>query len=61
MLFSADFPVEELTPSEFEGICIAQVNDYVNVRSLPSEEGEILGKLYDESAGTIEEDVLQIY
>ena len=49
--------VEELTPSEFEGICIAQVNDYVNVRSLPSEEGEILGKLYDESAGTIEEDV----
>ena len=43
--------VEELTPSEFEGICIAQV------RSLPSEDGEILGKLYDESAGTIEEDV----
>ena len=49
--------VEELTPSEYDGICIAQVNDYVNVRSLPSEEGEILGKLYDESAGTIEEDV----
>ena len=49
--------IEELTPSEFDGICIAQVNDYVNVRSLPSEEGEILGKLYDESAGTIEEDV----
>lgn len=49
--------VEELTPSEYDGICIAQVNDYVNVRSLPSEEGEILGKLYNESAGTIEEDV----
>ena len=48
--------VEELTPSEYDGICIAQVNDYVNVRSLPSEEGEILGKLYNESAGTIEED-----
>jgi cell wall-associated NlpC family hydrolase len=49
--------VDELTPSEYEGICIAQVNDYVNVRSLPNEEGEILGKLYDESAGTIEEEV----
>ena len=29
----------------------------MNVRSLPNEEGEILGKLYDESAGTIEEEV----
>ena len=36
---------------------IAQVNDYVNVRSIPSEEGEILGKLYDKSVGEfIEED-----
>lgn len=49
--------VEELLPSEYENICIAQVDNYVNVRSLPSEEGEILGKLYDESAGTIEEEV----
>jgi len=48
--------VDYLTPSEYDGICIAQVNDYVNVRSLPSEEGEILGKLYNESAGTIEEE-----
>ena len=31
---------------------IAQVNDYVNVRSIPSEEGEIVGKLYDKSVGT---------
>lgn len=46
--------VKILSPSEFEDICIAQVNDYVNVRSLPSEEGEILGKLYNESAGTVE-------
>ncbi len=48
--------LEEMTPSEYEGICIAQVNDYVNVRSEPNEESEILGKLYDESAGTIEEE-----
>ena len=30
---------------------IAQVNNYVNVRSIPSEEGEIVGKLYDDSVG----------
>lgn len=35
----------------FKSLVIAQVNDYVNVRSIPSEEGEILGKLYDESVG----------
>ena len=31
---------------------IAQVTNYVNVRSMPSEEGEILGKLYNNSVGT---------
>ena len=41
----------------FKNLVIAQVNAYVNVRSLPSEEGEIVGKLYDDSVGTfIEED-----
>ena len=35
----------------FKSLVIADVNDYVNVRSIPSEEGEILGKLYDESVG----------
>ena len=35
----------------FKSLVIAKVNDYVNVRSMPSEEGEILGKLYDKSAG----------
>ena len=42
-------------PSEeelFRNLVIAQVNDYVNVRSMPSEEGEIVGKLYDDSVGT---------
>lgn len=48
--------VEYLTPSEYDGIGIAQVADYVNVRNLPSEEGEIIGKLYNEAAGTIEEE-----
>lgn len=49
--------VEEATVSEnsveedFSNLVIAQVNDYVNVRNMPSEEGEILGKLYDDSVG----------
>lgn len=35
----------------FKSLVIADVHDYVNVRSIPSEEGEILGKLYDDSVG----------
>lgn len=35
----------------FKSLVIAQVNNYVNVRDLPSEEGNIVGKLYDESVG----------
>lgn len=45
----------EVTPNEedeLKSLVIAQVNNYVNVRSLPSEEGEILGKLYNNSVGT---------
>lgn len=36
----------------FRNLVIAQVRAYVNVRSLPSEEGEIVGKLYNNSVGT---------
>ncbi|EOS28266.1 MAG: NlpC/P60 family protein [Kineothrix sp.] len=36
----------------FKSLVIAKVNDYVNVRSIPSEEGEIVGKLYDKSVGS---------
>ncbi|MBR1929932.1 MAG: SH3 domain-containing protein [Lachnospiraceae bacterium] len=46
---------EAAEPTEedmFRNLVIAQVNNYVNVRSLPSEEGEIVGKLYDDSVGT---------
>ena len=46
---------EETTQAEdeqdFSKLVIAQVNNYVNVRSMPSEEGEIVGKLYDDSVG----------
>ena len=36
----------------FRNLVIAQVNDYVNVRSMPSEEGDIIGKLYNNSVGS---------
>ena len=45
----------EAEPTEedlFRNLVIAQVTNYVNVRSIPSEEGEILGKLYNNSVGT---------
>lgn len=40
----------------FKSLVIARVNDYVNVRDLPSEEGNIVGKLYDKSVGTFIEE-----
>lgn len=45
-----DVPV---VASEYADIAIAQVNNYVNVRSLPNTESEVLGKLYDNSAATV--------
>ncbi len=42
-------PTEE---NLYSKLVIAQVNNYVNVRSLPSESGEIVGKLYNNSVGT---------
>jgi cell wall-associated NlpC family hydrolase len=53
---------EELTDEQkeeerFKSLVIANVNDYVNVRDNPSEEdGEIIGKLYDDSVGTFIEE-----
>lgn len=55
-----DVEIEEETETEeetaedtqdFSGLVIAQVTNYVNVRSTPSEDGEIVGKLYDKSVG----------
>ena len=40
--------------SEYAGIAIAQVDNYVNIRTIPSEEGDIVGKLYNKSAATVE-------
>lgn len=46
----------EVKEEEFSGLVIAKVNNYVNVRSLPNLEGEIVGKLYDKSVGTFLEE-----
>ena len=40
----------------FKSLVIAQVNNYVNVRDLPSEDGSIVGKLYDKSVGVFIEE-----
>lgn len=45
---------EELQEEEVkETLIIAQVNDYVNIRSTPSTESEIVGKLYNNSVGVL--------
>lgn len=54
---NTDVEEKEQQEQDFSGLVIAKVNNYVNVRSMPSEEGEIVGKLYDKSVGEfIEED-----
>lgn len=40
----------------FKNLVIAKVNDYVNVRDCASEEGSIVGKLYNKSVGTFIEE-----
>lgn len=40
----------------FKNLVIAQVTRYVNVRDIPSEEGEIVGKLYNNSVGSFIEE-----
>ncbi|MCR5304143.1 MAG: C40 family peptidase [Lachnospiraceae bacterium] len=44
--------IESEEEEGFKNLVIAQVNNYVNVRSGPSEDYEVVGKLYDDSVGT---------
>lgn len=39
--------------SEYANLAIAQVTDYVNVRSLPNTDGEIVGKIYNGSVAQV--------
>lgn len=45
-----EVPVVE---SEYSDIAIAQVDNYVNVRTEPNTESEVVGKLFDNSAATV--------
>ena len=44
---------DEEREKEQDVLIIAQVNDYVNIRSTASTDGEIVGKLYNNSVGTL--------
>lgn len=46
--------VEQASKENYTGLCVAKVNDYVNIRSEASEEGEVVGKLYSDSVGDVE-------
>ncbi|MCI9139971.1 hypothetical protein D7X25_30685 [bacterium 1XD42-8] len=46
-------PIEEAQEEDVGGLVIAQVSNYVNVRGSASEEGEVVGKLYNHSAGEL--------
>lgn len=50
---ASDIAAQEMASEEegYKNLVIAKCNDYVNVRQEPSEEAEILGKLYDKSVG----------
>ena len=45
--------VEQTQQSEYANVAIAQVDNYVNIRSTPSEDGDVVGKLYNKSAATV--------
>ena len=49
----AEVETEPEVKSEFSDTAIAQVDDYVNVRTAATTESEIVGKLYNNSAATI--------
>ena len=60
-----DIEIEEKTETEeeaeddgqdFSNLVIAQVTNYVNVRSTPGEDGEVVGKLYANSVGELVEE-----
>ncbi len=52
----AEVPVEEVV-SAYENVAVSRCNDYVNVRSMPNTDCEIVGKIYDGCAATILERV----
>ncbi len=51
---SDSITTEDGTKIDYKDLVVAQVNSYVNVRSLPdADKGEVVGKLYNNSVGTL--------
>lgn len=48
---ASDALTQQSEEEGYKNLVIAKCNDYVNVRQEPSEDAEILGKLYDKSVG----------
>ena len=46
--------LDEAVKTTYTGFCVAKADDYVNIRSEASENGEVVGKLYHKSVGTVE-------
>ncbi|MCR5627816.1 MAG: SH3 domain-containing protein [Lachnospiraceae bacterium] len=55
-LVDAVTAAEHIDTEDFTNLVIARVNDYVNVRSMPTEDSEVVGKLYNKSVGDQLED-----
>lgn len=52
--YQSELEAEEIIQEETEPeLAVAQVDSYINVRNQPSTEGEIVGKLYNDSVGEI--------
>ncbi len=55
-LVDAVTSASSIKTEDFANLVIARVNDYVNVRQMPTEESEVVGKLYNKSVGDELED-----
>lgn len=49
----ANLEIESENQGEYDNIAFANVDDYVNVRTMPSTEGEVVGRIYDGSVAEI--------
>lgn len=49
--------LEEMEESEYADLAIAHVDSYVNVRSVPGTEGQVLGKIYNGAVAHVLEEV----
>lgn len=50
----ASIAIEDVVGTDLAHTAVAQVNEYVNVRSSASESGEIVGKLYNEAVAAVQ-------